>query len=1309
MYLQAFYMKIIWSINSYYRLNMVYIDITILKLLGGVMKKRVLSFLLAFVVLFQIIQPTFATEVKAPVAEDVQENVSENKETSKVDEEKPLVEENSEKTEDKKEVEQTQETKVEDEKKSEEDEKLMKPMALEQAATAEEKTLTILHVNDTHGRYNYEEGKVIGYPKARTIIDQYKANGPTIALDSGDATHGTNFATLSQGESIVKLLDLAGFSAIVPGNHDFNYGKDRLIELSSMGTNLKYISANIKKTDSGENLLPAYEIFDVDGIKVGVFGLSTPETVYKSHPNNTRGLNFDDVVNSAKNSIEELKAQGAQAIILLSHLGTDQASEVNTFTLLDQLSNKSDIDVVIDGHSHSLYENGYDYNGTFIASTGYHFQNMGVTTITFKADGSKVEASKMLNVAAPEVVNAEANQDVAKLIAQYEGENQEILSQVIGNTATELDGARPHVRTRETNLADLITDSMRLATGADAVITNGGGIRNNIDAGEITMGEALEVLPFGNLVTVIEVTGQNIVDALKHGASDYPNPKGAFPQVSGLEYTIDISSDQVEIKDVKIGGNAIDLAKTYRLATNDFMAVGGDDYKMFEGAKQVSLHGSMLEIFADYLTKLSKDGAFTAKTDGRIKVFPDKPETLELPVNNMPNRLIATFKGDTKSRRAFNWYTTDKLEDSEVLISKDSSMSAPMKFTPEIEEVKSMYFERAKDGRFLYRALKDGKVIAYFTDEKVEKIDQLEQVAKDLGADTYDFPNRNEVTEHVYKALATGLEANTKYYYKVGSQSQGYSEVGSFVTSGESGDKFEFLHYTDTQNYWQNEKLFDEAWYGADTIRKALATAPEASFVVHTGDIVEQAIVEDEWNDIFEQSKDSFLKTTIAPNAGNHDEYGSSTKEYNPETKEYKTIYDEGDITLYNRHVNVEAANGAVTGGSYYSYDFNGMHFVSLNTNDYKEDGKAIGQEQLAWIKKDVEEARANGAKWVVLNYHKPLFSKSYHSLQDSDVMAVKEEFMKLIDDLDIDLALQGHDHVISRTKSLVYATKEESPFFGKVAEEAQHVDGIDHYTNPKGTTFILPNTGGTKAYDDIYNKGIDHLRMVRPKIAKYLDEEATNRNKSAEDLIKEYESLFAFGGQPSQPEEFKTSHSNNRDSVSQNFARYIVEADKLTVMLYQINGAKGSERTPQLVDSFVIENKEVADNNVEVKAIAKELTVKVNDKIDSKAAIANVNDFPENTVFEWKEAPDTSKKGKITAIVIVKDEKGNILDEVEVTINVEEKVSDKDNSTNVNVKPPKKTSPSTGDTGVIIPVAFLALALGSLIIINNKKEKQNN
>src|SRR5690606_35036660 len=138
----------------------------------------------------------------------------------------------------------------------------------------------------------------------------------------------------------------------------------------------------------------------------------------------------------------------------------------------------------------------------------------------------------------------------------------------------------------------------------------------------------------------------------------------------------------------------------------------------------------------------------------------------------------------------------------------------------------------------------------------------------------------------------------------------------------------------------------------------------------------------------------------------------------------------------------------------------------------------------MAWIKEDIQKARENGAKWVILAYHKPLFSKSYHSSQDTDVQNVREEFMQLIDELDVDLALQGHDHVVSRTKSLNFVPTEEN-FSNATIDEAETIeqDGIEYYKNPQGTVFVLPNTGGTKTYDDVYSKGIEHLHKVRPRL----------------------------------------------------------------------------------------------------------------------------------------------------------------------------------------------------------------------------------
>ncbi|HPY64625.1 MAG TPA: 5'-nucleotidase, partial [Bacillota bacterium] len=203
-----------------------------------------------------------------------------------------------------------------------------------------------------------------------------------------------------------------------------------------------------------------------------------------------------------------------------------------------------------------------------------------------------------------------------------------------------------HVRAGETNLGNLITDAILKASGADVVLTNGGGIRASIpkidDKGnhaalpyKITMGDALDVLPFGNQVTVIKVTGQDILDALAFGSKSYPELSGGFPHVAGMTFTIITDGDGkfVKIGEVKVGGEPIDPAKEYTLATNDFLASGGDGYEMFKGKEQVTLLGMMLDIFVDEIKALSKDGPFTVEKDGRLKIeqieSPDAPPTGE--------------------------------------------------------------------------------------------------------------------------------------------------------------------------------------------------------------------------------------------------------------------------------------------------------------------------------------------------------------------------------------------------------------------------------------------------------------------------------------------------------------------------------------------------------------------------------------------------------------------------------------------------------------------------------------------------------
>src|SRR5699024_8228359 len=248
----------------------------------------------------------------------------------------------------------------------------------------------------------------------------------------------------------------------------------------------------------------------------------------------------------------------------------------------------------------------------------------------------------------------------------------------------------------------------------------------------------------------------------------------------------------------------------------------------------------------------------------------------------------------------------------------------------------------------------------------------------------------------------------------------------------------------------------------------------------------------------------------------------------------------------FNEHANVPVTNEAVSGGSYYSFDYNGVHFVTLNTNDNKKsednpDEKAIGEEQMEWIREDVEKARKNGAEWIVLNYHKPLYSKSYHSLQDEDVQKVREELTALIDELDIDLALQGHDHVISRTHSLTHVPTEENFSNAEVEDVATFVgdNGVEYMEDPDGTVYVLQNTSVIKEYDDVYTKGIDHLNEIRPDLI-----------WMTEEYMDYYYSLFGFGGPQKETDAFSDSHSNNRDSSTQNFAIYEVEDNEMIVSM---------------------------------------------------------------------------------------------------------------------------------------------------------------
>ncbi len=468
-------------------------------------------------------------------------------------------------------------------------------------------TLTIYHVNDVHGRVQGSDS-VIGYAKLMTIVDEARAENPNVLLlNAGDTLHGNLLATFTKGEAIVELMNKMGFDAMTPGNHEFNYGYDRLMELAGIA-DFPFLGANILKEDGSSDFEP-YVIKEFDGFKVGIFGVSTTETKVKSHPNNTVGIEFENEIESSKKMVAELKDK-VDIIIGLVHVGIDQESVITTY---DIAKNVDGIDILVDGHSHHELPEGELVNDTLIVQAGEWTKNIGLVEVLIE-DGEIVsKAAKLLSY--EDTLDVEEDSDIAADIVKMAEDNEEVLQEVIGSTAVPLDGEREVVRTGESNLGNLITDVMLEKSGADVAITNGGGIRAPIAVGDITLGDVFTTFPFENYLVVIEVTGQTIVDALNHGVDSYPEAAGHFPHVAGMSYKIDTSGEANKVVDVRVAGDPIDLAAKYKLVTNDFMGAGGDGYTMFADATILVEYEMLSEILAEYLRA---EGEIAPAVEGRI-------------------------------------------------------------------------------------------------------------------------------------------------------------------------------------------------------------------------------------------------------------------------------------------------------------------------------------------------------------------------------------------------------------------------------------------------------------------------------------------------------------------------------------------------------------------------------------------------------------------------------------------------------------------------------------------------------------------
>ena len=515
----------------------------------------------------------------------------------------------------------------------------------------------ILHTNDVHGA-------IQDYAKVAALKADYEARGAIVYLvDAGDFSQGSVYVSLNKGADAVTMLNAVGYDFVTLGNHEFDYGAQQLAD------NLKKAKFGVLCSDvldaDGNPVANAAITSEVEGsgLKIGFFGLATPETKTKANPALIKGLTFlsgEALYKCAQEDIDWLKGQNVDVIICLTHLGVDKESQPNTS--YDLYKNTTGIDFIIDGHSHTVMTKGP--NGEPIQSTGTALANVGVIIIDNAT--KKIEENKLVPI-----WHTEKKDGKSVTVYDYKKEDATVAEaakaimapidaaygEVFAESDVDLNGAKaPGNRTEETNLGDLITDAMMWAikTKAPSVdltnavaITNGGGIRAAINKGDITKKDINTVLPFGNTLAVVYVKGSELLEALEASTYCTPEAVGGFPQFAGMEVELNIapkydknakeypgseyfgpkSINRITIK--SINGKAFDPNATYAVITNNFMAAGGDTYYAFAAAKEQFDTGLPLdEILMEYITTELNGvvGEQYAKPQGRLTIV-NNPKT----------------------------------------------------------------------------------------------------------------------------------------------------------------------------------------------------------------------------------------------------------------------------------------------------------------------------------------------------------------------------------------------------------------------------------------------------------------------------------------------------------------------------------------------------------------------------------------------------------------------------------------------------------------------------------------------------------
>ena len=498
-------------------------------------------------------------------------------------------------------------------------------------------SLTIMHTNDVHGHHEPQRDGNGGAARLATVVHQIRAEVDNhLLLDAGDRFTGTLFHVQHRGQDSVQIMNALDYDLIALGNHEFDDGSEVLANFVT-ALEMPSLSANIDFSEDPHlaGLVEPSTILEVGGERIGVVGLTAPETEILAKPSEYLVFHYD-LVDIAQREVDALLAQGVNKIILLTHVGYSADLEV--------AQGVSGADIVVGGHTNTFLSNLYsgaigEYPTVLESASGEPILvvqanastiHLGRLDVEFDADGVLADwdgdAILLSRYISPDP-------DMSALIAELAEPIAELRAIPVGEAAVALTGTSPRLcRIQECLLGNVITDAMLDETGADIVIQNGGGIRADIDAGEVTLGEVLTVLPFGNLISTFELSGADVLAALENGVSRVEvdadgNPvvdgaAGRFPQVAGMRYTFDATQEAgsriVSAEVMQDGEYApLDPDAIYYIASNDYMRAGGDGYSVLdESAIDPYDQGSPLDqVVAEYITANSP---ISASIEGRI-------------------------------------------------------------------------------------------------------------------------------------------------------------------------------------------------------------------------------------------------------------------------------------------------------------------------------------------------------------------------------------------------------------------------------------------------------------------------------------------------------------------------------------------------------------------------------------------------------------------------------------------------------------------------------------------------------------------